>query len=296
MTQRESLDAELIRYTDRSSNDDRLVQALGNLADCPTDKLRIDRLLRVIRAYVEPWLMSRISSSLKQHPDLGEALNSTYLWILNIDPETSLPRILSFKAWAASCTQESLANWIYNKSLCYRLEDLRVVPIDREKRFRKGSRNNPQALDSSTFVRLGSLQASGDGTMVQDPPAPGLSLVDIVAHQALYQEFEDYLHQDPDGLLGRCHSRDGKCNARVLVGYLLQQAERPSMREIGEAIGVDLNTVDYQWKNKVLPLLAKVFTEIADRHGIVLDLTNRYPAGSKKKLSDPGVAGLNGNT
>jgi hypothetical protein len=78
MTQRESLDAELIRYTDRSPKDDRLIQALGNLADCPTDKLRIDRLLRVIRAYVEPWLMTKISSSLKQHPDLGEALNITY--------------------------------------------------------------------------------------------------------------------------------------------------------------------------------------------------------------------------
>jgi hypothetical protein len=291
MTQRESLDVELTRYTDRSPKDDRLIQALGNLADCPTDKLRIDRLLRVIRAYVEPWLMSRISSSLKQHPDLGEALNITYLWMLNIDPETNLPRILSFKEWETSCTQESLANWIYNKSLCHRLTDLRAMPIDREKRFRKGSRNNPQALDSSTFVRLGSLQASGDGTMVQDPPAPGLSLVDIVAHQALYQEFEDYLHQDPDGLLGRCQSRDGKCSARIFVGYLLQQAERPSMREIGEAIGVDQNTVDYQWKNKVLPLLTKIFIEIADRHGIVVDLTNRYPLGSKKKNAE-----LNGDS
>jgi hypothetical protein len=296
MTQRESLDAELIRYTDRSPKDDRLIQALGNLADFPTDKLRIDRLSRVIRAHVEPWLMTKISSSLKQHSDLGAALNTTYSWMLNTDPKTNLPRILSFEAWEASCTQESLANWIYNKSLCHRLKDLLAVPIDREKRFRKGSRNNPQALDSSNFVRLGSLQASGDGTLVQDPPAPGLSLVDTVAHQALHQEFEDYLHRDPDGLLGRCQNRDGKCNARILVGYLLQQAERPSMREIGEAIGVDQNTVDYQWKNKVLPLLTEVFTEIADRHGIVVDLTNRDPIGSKKKNSDPCVAELNGNS
>jgi hypothetical protein len=291
MTQRESLDAELIRYTDRSPKDGRLIQALGNLADCPTDKLRIDRLLRVIRAYVEPWLMTKISSSLKQHPDLGEALNSTYSWMLNIDPKTNLPRILSFVSWEASCTQESLANWIYNKSLCHRLTDLRAVPIDREKRFRKGSRNNPQALDSSKFVRTGSLQTSGDGTMVQDPPAPGLGRCDAIVHQAVYEEFDDYLHQDPDGLLGRCQSRDGKCNAHILVGYLLQQAERPSMREIGEAIGVDQNTVDYQWKNKVLPLLTKVFIEIADRHGIVVNLTNRYPFGSKKKNPE-----LNGNS
>jgi hypothetical protein len=41
--------------------------------------------------------LSKIKS-LKQHPDLGEVLNITYLWMLNIDSETDLPRILSFES------------------------------------------------------------------------------------------------------------------------------------------------------------------------------------------------------
>jgi hypothetical protein len=288
MFHRESLDAELLRYNDQTIPDHRVRLAMLALVDHPTDVKCVDRLLRVFQIDIKPFLFTRVPPQLKQHPDLLEAFVISYIWLINLDSDIGLPRILGFKAWEASSTRQSIANWIYNYSFQYRIADLRKIKADRDpKRFGK-SRKNPEAIDSSRHLRIGASIDKGDGTMVQDVPAPGLNLLEIAAHQAFYLELEDYLRRDPDGLLGQCQARDPRCNAHALVQCILQKDNRPSAREIEEEIGVKPgSTVDYQWNEKVLPLLTKVFIEIADRHDITVDLTGRHLKNSKKKSTEP---------
>jgi hypothetical protein len=288
MLYRESLDAELLRYNDQTIPDLRVRLAMLTLTDHPTDVKCMDRLLRVFHVDIEPFLFTRVPPQLKQHPDLSEAFVTSYIWLSNWDSAIDLPRILGFKAWEASSTRHSIANWIYNHSLQYRVSDLWKIKADRDpKRFGK-SRKNPEAIDGSQHLRIGAFIDKGDGTMVQDVPAPGLNLLEIAAHQAFYLELEDYLRRDPDGLLGQCQARDPRCNAYALVQCILQKDDRPSAREIEEEIGVKPgSTVDYQWNKKVLPLLTKVFIEIADRHDITVDLTGRHLKNSKKKSTEP---------
>jgi hypothetical protein len=275
--------AELRRYTDDSVPDQRFIEAVLQYARAVDDPQLLDRLLRVFHHYVEPHFVQRVPGDLLHHPDLPEALVNTYRWLVNVDPDHGLPRLLSFKAWTASCTCRSYGNWVYNSSYSYRLKDLRKQQPDRAKRFKEGSRNNPDDLDSAKFVRLDASKFSEDGSGVgQDVPALGENSLERLAHAAFYQELEDYLREDPEQRLRRCCGRDPACNAYDVVQQILMSATRPSVAEIEQALNLKA-VVDYQWDKNMRPLLLEIFTEIAARHGIVLDFADRFLPNAKKK-------------
>lgn len=283
MILRKSLDAELLRFTDNSVSDCTLRSALLRLAEDPTNKPAIDYLLRVIQVYVYPLCRAKISQKILDNPDYPEIVSKTYRWMLNIDKETGLPRILGFEAWEANSTKEALANWIYGKSLSERLQDLYYIKPDRDpKLFRKG-----KGLDTSRFQRIGGEFDEANVLVVPDIASAEPGTFDAIAYQAFSQEIEQYLLHDPENKLKECKARNPNCNAHSLVQFMLQGNKRPPMLEIEEALGLTKGTVHKHWKNNFLPLLTNVFIEIATRHGIELDLIDRFPENSKKRKSTP---------
>jgi hypothetical protein len=283
MILRKSLDAELLRFTDNSASDSTLRSALLRLAEDPTNKPAIDYLMRVIQVYVYPLCRAKISQKTLDNPDYPEILNKTYRWMLNTDKETGLPRILGFEAREASSTREALANWMYAKSLSERLKDLYYIKPDRDpKLFRKG-----KGHDTSRFQRIGGEYDEANVLVVPDIASAEPGAFDAVAYQGFFQDIEQYLLHDPEGKLKECMARDPKSNAHAFVQMMLQGNKRPSMREIEEALGLTKGTADHQWNHKYLPLLTNVFIEIANRHGIELDLADRFPENSKKRKSTP---------
>lgn len=276
-----SLDAELLRFTDNSDSDGILRSALLRLAEDPNNKPAIDYLLRVIQAYVYPFCRAKISQKILDNPDYPEILNKTYCWMLNTDKETGLPRILGFEAWEASSTKEALANWMYGKSLSKRLKDLYYIKPDRDpKLFRNG-----KGYDTCRFQRIGGEFDEANVLVVPNIASAEPSTFDTVAYQAFFQDIEQYLIHDPEDKMKECKARNPNCNAHSLVHFMLQGNKRPSMREIEQDLGLTKDTADYQWNRNFLPLLTNVFIEIATRHGIELDLTDRFPENSKKRKS-----------
>ena len=180
------------------------------------------------------------------HPDYLEALNRTWEWFSKNICRTFKPLRDSF--------QKSLAIWI-NGYLYWRIRDL----------------TSPQLHLSLDAVIRGSdsLETHLD-QLPKDPKALTLSGLDMYLArlenhqlQTLVSQLENYIEQDPDNRLKRCHPRNyPNCHCQFLAQRLLLKNPPDRLACISRELGINDRTLRSHWKNRCLPLLQTITQEL----------------------------------
>lgn len=183
-----------------------------------------------------------------------DALNRTWEWfsrnIRNFQPRTSSVR-------------SDLVRWLRNH-LEWRRRDL-----NRERR-----RISELSLETSNLDENGenttlSEQVSEDRRLLGTPSNPYvLSGLEIYLEQLQQQEQQclvvklaNYIEQDPDKLLRKCHPRNHpECNAQVMCQKSLFIFKNPpdKIAVIARDYQINYQTLVSHWKSKAIPLLQEI--------------------------------------
>lgn len=178
------------------------------------------------------------------HSDYSHALNRTLAWVSE--------HICEF-APRSSSISEDLTRWV-NGYLRWRIQDLYSPG-----KIQVGE-GNPIELDQPIAAESGQTTF---GEVIADPRSKRMNILDQrieeiqrEERERLGQRLKEYLENDPEDVLKKCHPRKyPECNCQVLV-VLLKLSEPPkTMRSIANQFGVDEQTLHHHWRKKCLPLL-----------------------------------------
>jgi hypothetical protein len=196
------------------------------------------------------------------HPDYLEALDDT---LLKLGDE-----IQEFEPRQPSL-EKSLVAWINLKlRLKYEVRDLHASQQTRAKNpknpqaeFQEQVRKPPLSLD----VPLGDegsetlsdrLAASVPCTLLEIEAQTGREQ-EQQKNQRIGVQLKQYIDQDPEGKLRRCHPQAyPECNCQILSQRLLLKYPPDKLAIVARDLNINYNTLTWHWKNKALPLLQAI--------------------------------------
>ncbi|NEP10772.1 MAG: hypothetical protein F6K14_11260 [Symploca sp. SIO2C1] len=218
----------------------------GNL-DLNSSDRRLAVNLLLIKLQRLPGLLTN------SHPYYLEALDKTWEWVSK--------SICNFKQRPHLSLQESLVKWI-NSYLYWRIRDLSLRQNCQDSEVKSlDSPSDPSGENTSTL-----LEQVWETNLVP-PKVTGLDAY-LEANrrrriQEIFEKFEDYVAQDPEGILRNCHPRNcPQCHCQLLCQKLLFQAPRAKISQLGRDLGVNHQTIRYHWPTKCLPLLQGILESL----------------------------------
>ncbi|MGD2180907.1 hypothetical protein [Lusitaniella coriacea] len=201
------------------------------------------------------------------HPDYYEVLDDTFMRLAD--------EIEDFEPQHSSLTT-SLVAWINGKlRLKYAVRDLhnpnrikqttlRKTP---QREFREQGRKTPLSLDVS-------LSRDSSDTFAERLSSPSLWELQAQIERDMQQQknirigikLKQYLEEDPDGILRKCHPGDyPRCHCQVLSQRLLLKIPPDKLTTLAKEFEINYNTLNWHWKNKGLPLLQSVVLDFGYR-------------------------------
>jgi hypothetical protein len=78
-------------------------------------------------------------------------------------------------------------------------------------------------------------------------------------NQRIGVQLKQYIDQDPEGKLRRCHPQAyPECNCQILSQRLLLKYPPDKLAIVARDLNINYNTLTWHWKNKALPLLQAI--------------------------------------
>ncbi|MDJ0717826.1 MAG: hypothetical protein QNJ54_27000 [Prochloraceae cyanobacterium] len=201
------------------------------------------------------------------HPDYGEALDDT---LLKLGDE-----IQQFEPKYSSI-ETSLVAWINVKlRLKYKVQELyspnstrsAIDPKTAKTEFRQQARKTPLSLDAP-------INSENSTTFGEQIPASGArdlwelqEQIEIeqqkLKNSRIGLELKEYIEQDPEGKLRRCHpAAHPQCNCQILSLRLLLKHPPDRLSRVAKDLKINYHTLNWHWKNKGLPLLRSLALDL----------------------------------
>jgi hypothetical protein len=210
----------------------------------------LSRLLLLIQGFPEFRKYTRSGYP----PHYLDALNRTWEWLSR--------EICHFQPRANSSIRLDLVRWV-NGYLYWRVRDLAKSSVCEWHSLDETLYSESSTTSSTVLERLSDQGYLSPSTPTLDGLDRYLQQCEIESVQRCVNQIENYIIQDPDSRLRKCHPRNHpNCHAQLLGQRRCLKDPPDSLAEIARELDVHYQTLISHWKLKVVPLLQEIAIEL----------------------------------